>query len=101
MNAKPEVWFKALVLFFIVYKPLTVLLHWRNPHFVAVACASAVKVFVVIYDLSEGVPMHIEINDPVKTVQQITPAEYNTQQINLIKDIYPHLRQKAKAPVFA
>ena len=45
--------------------------------------------------------MHVEISNPVKTVQQITSAEYNVAQINLIADKYPDLRSKSKAPSFA
>ena len=45
--------------------------------------------------------MHIEINSPVKTVQQITSAEYNVAQINSIADKYEELRSKSKAPTFA
>ena len=48
-----------------------------------------------------GVPMHIEINNPVKAVQQITSVEYNVAQINSIADKYPDLRSKSKAPSFA
>ena len=44
--------------------------------------------------------MEISI-DSISEISLVTANEYNTQQINLIKDIYPHLRQKAKAPVFA
>lgn len=44
--------------------------------------------------------MEISI-DSISEISLVSPKEYNTQQINLIKDIYPHLRQKAKAPVFA
>ena len=55
----------------------------------------------MVYDLSKGIPMHIEISSPVMTVQQITSAEYNVAQINNIKHDYPKLRQQAKAPVFA
>ena len=45
--------------------------------------------------------MHIEINNTVKSVQQITSAEYNVAQINSIKDKYPHLRQDSKRVTFA
>ena len=45
--------------------------------------------------------MHVEISSPVKTVQQITSAEYNVAQINSIADKYPDLRSKSKAPSFA
>ena len=64
-------------------------------------CSKMVKVFVVVYDLSKGVPMPIEINNPVKTVQQITSAEYNVAQINSIAVKHKELRNKSKAPTFA
>ena len=45
--------------------------------------------------------MHIEINNTVKAVQQITSTEYNVAQINSIDDKYKELRSKSKAPSFA
>lgn len=45
--------------------------------------------------------MRVEISSPVKTVQQITSAEYNVAQINSIADKYEELRSKSKAPTFA
>lgn len=87
--------------FLFVYKTFPTLLHWRNPHFVAVACATVVQVFDVVCGSSKGVPMHIEINSPVKTVQQITSTEYNVTQINSIDERYGKLRKKSKAPTFA
>lgn len=44
--------------------------------------------------------MEISIDD-ISEISLVSVDEYNTHQINRIKDIYPHLRQKAKAPVFA
>ena len=45
--------------------------------------------------------MHIEINNPVKSVQQITSVEYNVAQINSIAIKHKELRNKSKAPTFA
>lgn len=45
--------------------------------------------------------MRIEINSPVKAVQQITSTEYNVAQINSIDERYKKLRKKSKAPTFA
>ena len=45
--------------------------------------------------------MPIEINNSVKTVQQITSAEYNVAQINSIAVKHKELRNKSKAPTFA
>ena len=59
------------------------------------------KVFVMVYDLSKGVSMHIEISSPVTTVQQITSVEYNVAQINSITVKHKELRSKSKAPTFA
>lgn len=44
--------------------------------------------------------MEISI-DSIDDICLVSPSEYNTNQINMIKDKYPKLRQKAKAPVFA
>ena len=44
--------------------------------------------------------MEISI-DSIDDICMVSPSEYNTNQINMIKDKYPELRQKAKAPVFA
>ena len=45
--------------------------------------------------------MHVEISNPIKTVQQITSAEYNVAQINSIAINHKELRNKSKAPTFA
>ena len=37
----------------------------------------------------------------IKEVKKISSTEFNIQQINSIKQLYPDLRQNAKAPVFA
>ena len=45
--------------------------------------------------------MHIEIHNPVKTVQQITQQQFNVAQINSIAIKHKELRNKSKAPTFA
>lgn len=44
--------------------------------------------------------MEISI-DTIDELSLVTAQEYNANQINKIKELYPKLRQKAKAPVFA
>ena len=43
--------------------------------------------------------MDIDIGS-IKNIKEISPTEFNVQQINSIKSVYPTHRQKSKTPTF-
>lgn len=43
----------------------------------------------------------VEINGDIISIEEVLPQEHNVYRINSIKQLYPKVRQKSKAPTFA